>query len=62
MGFVAGIGLALGLPDPEGLLHRARTHELSLVDSLGPLFVETVTFGVTRAERALLSALRGRGS
>jgi len=24
----------------------------------GPLFVETVTFGVTRAERALLSALR----
>lgn len=41
VGFVAGVGLALGLPDPEGLLHRARPHELSLVDSLGPLFVET---------------------
>ncbi len=41
VGFVAGVALAVGLPDPEGLLRRARAHELSLVDSLGPLFVET---------------------
>jgi len=41
LGFVAGVTLAVALPDPEGLLRRAHPHELSLVDSLGPLFVET---------------------
>lgn len=63
VGFVAGIGLALGLPDPEGLLHRARTHELSLVDSLGPLFVETapmLLLGV--AAVALLPAVMPEGT
>jgi uncharacterized membrane protein YraQ (UPF0718 family) len=39
--FLVGVGLVLVLPDPLGVLRRAQPMELSLVQSVGPLFVET---------------------
>lgn len=39
--FALGVGLVLALPDPLGVLRRAQPTELSLVQSVGPLFVET---------------------
>ncbi len=41
LAFVLGIGLVLLLPDPIGILRRAQPRELSLVQSVGPLFIET---------------------
>ncbi|MFO0605289.1 MAG: permease [Polyangiales bacterium] len=41
LGFLAGVTLALWVPDPDSVLQHARAHELAFVDSLGPLFVET---------------------
>lgn len=41
MGFLAGVTLALWIPDPDSVLQHARPHELAFVDSLGPLFIET---------------------
>jgi uncharacterized protein len=39
--FIVGIALVLLLPDPLGILTKAQPRELSLVQSVGPLFVET---------------------
>ena len=39
--FVAGLALALALPEPAILLTSAHERELPIVASLGPLFVET---------------------
>lgn len=39
--FLGGIVLVLAIPDPLGVLTRAAPRELSLVQSVGPLFVET---------------------
>ncbi|MGK4002025.1 permease [Sorangium sp. So ce1036] len=39
--FVAGLGVALALPSPESFFTRAHPRELSIAESLGPLFVET---------------------
>jgi hypothetical protein len=39
--FAAGLALALTIPAPDSVLQRAQPRELSLVQSLGPLFVET---------------------
>jgi len=70
--FLVGIALALSLPDPMGVLSRAQPRELSLVQSVGPLFVETApafliglfATGVMHAHmrRRLTSWLRGGGT
>lgn len=39
--FLAGIVLVLALPDPTGIFQRAQPRELSLIQSVGPLFIET---------------------
>ncbi len=39
--FTAGVALAACIPDPDSVLRHARPHELSFIESLGPLFVET---------------------
>ncbi|MBI2391309.1 MAG: permease [Deltaproteobacteria bacterium] len=39
--FLVGVALVLSLPDPLGVLQRAQPSELSLVQSVVPLFVET---------------------
>ncbi len=39
--FLGGVGLATWIPDPDSVLRHARPHELSFVESLGPLFIET---------------------
>lgn len=39
--FLVGVAMVLALPDPLGVLHRAQPAELSLVQSVVPLFVET---------------------
>jgi len=39
--FVVGIVLVLAMPDPLGVLRRAQPTELSIVQSVGPLFIET---------------------
>lgn len=41
VGFLAGVALALWVPDPDSVLRHARPQELAFVDSLLPLFVET---------------------
>lgn len=72
LSFLFGIALVLALPDPLGVLTRARPHELSLVESVGPLFVETapaflaglIATGLLHAflPRRLAGWLRGGGS
>jgi len=67
--FVLGIALVLALPDPTGILRRAQPRELSLVQSVGPLFIETapaflvglLATGALHAfvRRRLPSSLRG---
>lgn len=39
--FALGVALALAIPAPDSVLRRAQPSELSLMQSLGPLFVET---------------------
>ncbi len=39
--FLVGIAIVLAIPDPESVLTRAQPRELSMVQSLIPLFVET---------------------
>jgi uncharacterized protein len=39
--FVVGAVVAAWIPDPDSVLRHARPHELSFIESLGPLFVET---------------------
>jgi uncharacterized membrane protein YraQ (UPF0718 family) len=70
--FVLGIALVLLLPDPMGILRRAQPRELSLVQSVLPLFIETapaflvglLATGALHAylPRRLTSWLRGGGS
>jgi hypothetical protein len=40
-GFALGAALALGMPGPQTILTRAQPLELSVLDAIGPLFVET---------------------
>ncbi|AUX47048.1 hypothetical protein SOCE26_085600 [Sorangium cellulosum] len=39
--FASGLAVVLALPDPESAFTRAHPGELSIAESLGPLFVET---------------------
>lgn len=41
VGLLMGLGLAVFLPDPESLLRRAQADELSTVEALVPLVIET---------------------
>jgi uncharacterized protein len=41
VGFLGGLGLAFVVPDPEGVLAKAQPGELAILDSLGPLLVQT---------------------
>jgi uncharacterized membrane protein YraQ (UPF0718 family) len=70
--FVAGVVIAAWIPDPDSVLRHARPHELSFIESLGPLFVETapsMLIGLavagavqTWAPRKQASWLNGRGA
>lgn len=70
--FLGGIALVLALPDAMGIMTRAQPRELSLVQSVLPLFVETapaflvglIATGAMHAflPRRLTSWLRGGGT
>ena len=41
LAFLAGVTLAVAIPDPDSVLTHAQPRELPLIESLGPLFIET---------------------
>jgi hypothetical protein len=72
LGFLAGAALVLLVPSPDDVLRQAQPRELSLLQSIGPLFVETapsMLLGLLGAglihafaPRRVDSFLRGGGS